>query len=646
MKKMNLFKKITKTLITTTCIYTLFVCSVAFAKGTVSIKADKEKINNGDEFSVTVEAKDKGDSSVAPEISITYDTNRLLFNDCSVEYGGGQGGLITIKDTNANISFTSLSGGTAEVDVSVTFDGDGTNTSAASAYIEVEGEDTAQANGDAGSASNIEAGIIETADSSRVVSTVFADEFMPVGFHKATTTYEEQMVDCAKFDMGDITLIYVMDSDGNNGGFSIYNEQTKELSDFLQIMGIENKFIIALNTDASVNIPSNVTKATLEWNSQKLEAFVFNSDVISEENVQMSDFFLIYAVSSEGNKGFYMYDKADGTYQRYVGFSGNVTGAPNTNNTDLLNTIGNSDTEGQSFIQAVNNSSNVSKGATLLSYQVMGFDAKIVVIAVLLLIVIILLIIITVSSFGRDRDDFYYYGDDENDEDNSEENLEENLEDKFIVESDKRNHQLEIDSKSDSDDEAAKKEDNEFKSEHKVTKDENEDNDVEISEEIVDDEVYNLEDDSDEVPLTKKEQKALEKAKKKEEKRLKKEYGEHGPVDWAEFENIVKSDDERRPSAKSYDELPDYMKEDSDDKKNEEENEVSEADKGSEPLVEEKAKNESGYDFPTKPKENPMKMMRGIPANDNNARVQPKPVQQVELDEDFEFEFLKFDDDD
>ena len=637
MKNMNLFKKITKTFIATACIYTLFTSSFAFAKGTVSIKADKEKINNGDEFSVTIEANDEGDSSVAPEISITYDTNRLLFNDCSVEYGGGQGGLITIKDTNANISFTSLSGGTAEVDVSVTFDGDGTNTSAASAYIEVEGEDTAQTNSETGEASNIEAGTIETADSSKVVSTVFADEFMPVGFHKATTTYEEQMVDCAKFDMGDITLVYVMDADGNNGGFSIYNEQTKELSDFLQIMGIENKFIIALNTDENVISPSNVTKATLEWNSQKLEAFVFNSDVTSEENVQMSDFFLIYAVSSEGNKGFYMYDKADGTYQRYVGFTGNAAGASDNS----FNAVGNSDTEGQSFIQTVNNSSNVSKGASLLSYQVMGFDAKIVVIAVLLLIVIILLIIITVSSFGRDRDDFYYYGDEEDDENVSDDNSKDN---NFIAENEEK-HQSVVDEKI-TKEETTEKDDSESDEENETSADEEADS--ENAEEIDSDELYNLEDEADEVPLTKKEQKALEKARKKEEKRLKKEYGEHGPVDWGEIETIVKSDDDRRPTAKSYDELPDYMKEDSetDEDKNEEENEVSESDKDEELLVQDKAKGENGYDFPTKPKENPMKMMRGIPANDNNARVQPKPVQQVDLDEDFEFEFLKFDDDD
>ena len=46
------------------------------------------------------------------------------------------------------------------------------------------------------------------------------------------------------------------------------------------------------------------------------------------------------------------------------------------------------------------------------------------------------------------------------------------------------------------------------------------------------------------------------------------------------------------------------------------------------------------------PKDNPMEMMRGIPANDNKAPVQAKPVQQFDFDDDFEFEFLDLDEDD
>ncbi len=633
MKKANLFKKISGFAAVTALMCTMLISLSVLAKGKVSVIADKDKINNGDEVSVTIKAEGDGDQAVAPEISVTYDPNRLLFNDCSVEYGGGSGGLITIKDTNANVSFTSLSGGTAEVDVSATFDGDGTNTAAASAYIEVEGEDTAGSVTNTSAGSMVEAGIIETDDSSKVVSTVFADEFMPVGFHKDTTTYEEQMVDCAKFDMGDITLLYVMDADGSNGGFSIYDKNTSELSDFLQIMGIENKFIIALKADESVTIPANVTKATLEWNSEELEAYAFNSDVTSYQNVSMSDFFLLYAVSSEGNKGFYMYDKADGTYQRYIGFAeGQNANTAGVAGSEAESFASGNDTSGHSFIQPVNNSSNDSKGSKLLSIQIMGFDGKIVVIAVLGTIVIILLIILTISAVNRDRDDYYYYGDGEPEDDAYyEENKHSNSMPEEIDISD------EIASDSDESDAEAETIEEKLNLESDAEEEIEPENNIEINE-------------ADEIPLSKKEQKALEKARKKEEKRIKKEYGENGPVDWSEFQDIVKGDDDRRPTSKSYDELPDYMKEDIENKEEDSATEDAKLEEQSSDSEIDKKKSktrdiEGEYEFPTEPKKNPMEMMRRIPANDNNARVQPKPVQQVELDEDFEFEFLKFDED-
>lgn len=644
MKKVNLFKKMAGTILITGVIYTMLFCNLAFAKGTVTVKADKEKINNGEEFSVTVEANNDGDSSVAPEVSITYDTNRLLFNDCSVEYGGGSGGLVTIKDTKADISFTSLSGGTAEVDVSVTFDGDGTNTAAASAYVEVEGEDTAKDIDNNNSASGIETGFIKTEDDSIVISTVFEEDVMPVGFHKESISYEEQMVESAKSDMGDATLLYVVDAEGSNGRFVIYNEQTKTFSDFLQIMGIENRFIIVLKADENVVVPSNVIKANLEWASQNCEAYAFSEEVVSTENVPMNDFFLVYAMSSEGNKGFYMYDKVDGTYQRYVGL---FNASSNTGASGLPG-IGNSNSENsdeQSFIMPVNNSSNISKGSKLLSYQIMGYDAKIVVIAALGIIVIILLIILTITAVGRNRDDYYYEEDEPDSSYNSYEknnlnkidsNKETETVSRDVYESEKDTDIIDIEDIADEE----VKEEKEVKLANKDAKDDEEvtDSDVDISEETQD--IF----EEEKTVLSRKEQKAYDKAKKKEAKRLKKEYGEHGPVDWAEFESIVKGDDDRRPTSKSYDDLPDYMKEDLGKDTN---NEVSEKEETSNSdNIREDSNANSDYEFPTKPKEIPMEMMKKIPANDNNARVQPKPVQQVELDEDFEFEFLKFDDDD
>ena len=302
--------------------------SRVYAAGSVEISADKETAVVGDTITVSVKAENPADAVDAPQISVEYDANRLSFLECDKDYGGGGGGLITLTDTKADISFSVLSGGTAEVKVSAVLDGDGADVPTDSVQIAVDGEDTAAAAVGAGQTeTGVEEGTIMSADGTKVVSTVFADEFMPELFHKTTVTYEEQMVEAAQFDMGDIVLLYVTDTSGNNGTFNVYDQTTGELSDFRSIRGIENRFIIVLPADETVTVPTGFTKATLQWNDQTLEAYMIGDAAsdgeeedtpILSEDVSSEDFFLLYAISSEGNKGWYLYDQTEGTYQRYL----------------------------------------------------------------------------------------------------------------------------------------------------------------------------------------------------------------------------------------------------------------------------------------------------------------------------------------
>lgn len=369
----------------------------AFADGSITLSGDKDTGVVGDTYTVTVTAENPEGAAVAPDIQITYDPNRLSFVDCSAAYGGGGGGLISLTETSATISFTVLSGGGASVDATAVFDGDGANTQSSSVSIFVEGEDTAGSSeampiDDMG----LDAGTVASADGTKYVSTVFASEFMPVGFYKTNVSYEEQMVEAAQFDMGNIVLLYVTDADGNNGNFDIYNPETGELSDFLQLSGIENRFIIALKADESVAVPEGVTKATLQWNEQVLEAYAFNSE-INQDGVSSNDFFLIYAVSSEGNKGFYLYDQKEGTYQRYLG-AGSGNGGSDTPGTGGL------------FAGVSNSVSSDSNAGIPLWMLIAG-----IVLAVLCLGLLIAVIIMGVKL--REFNSYEYIDEDEDDED-------------------------------------------------------------------------------------------------------------------------------------------------------------------------------------------------------------------------------------
>lgn len=662
----------------------MLLLSVSVFAGTVTVTGDKETAAVGDTYTVNIVIDGAEGAAVAPDVSVHYDVNRLEFVSCTGEYGGGGGGLVTINSSNADLTFNILSGGQADVDVFATFDGD-SEPQIVTATVMVDGEDTAKINENAreDTGTGIEAGTVATADG-KYVSSVFADEFMPVGFSKTTVTYEEQMVEAAQFDMGGIVLLYVTDADGNNGNFDMYDQTTGELSDFLQISGIENRFIIALKAGPDVSVPDGFTKATLNWNTQTLEAYAYTGEAGEAVSggaapVDINDFFLIYAISSEGNKGWYMYDQNEGTYQRYVqnlhaGGKGNISGS------------------GENLISKI-----TSPGADSEEGGVNVMLIIVIACAVLLVALIITVIIMAVklhefnsyeyideddyegedsyeapsthvvSAYGRakvseEEPDDYLTRLAKASEELSRENHDEEKEEEINTQSSKKSDNIEIEEEtheSESIESSARSEIPEgFVVRNKAGRIPKEELDMQNRYER--DDEYELfsprdrneydDDDDDEDDfrrLSRAEKKALKaekKARKKEEKRLKKEYGEYGPVDWESWQNGIEGGEKTAAAH-----MNKVVGVDEGAVRREAPIKVSKVEREEMPPSKNLAPKrpvQPEYEEYQPPKDNPMEMMRGIPANDNKAPVQAKPVQQFDFDDDFEFEFLDLDEDD
>ena len=670
----------------------MLLLSVSVFAGTVTATGDKETAAIGDTYTVNIVIDGAEGAAVAPDVSVHYDVNRLEFVSCTGEYGGGGGGLVTINSSNADLTFNILSGGQADVDVFATFDGD-SEPQIVTATVMVDGEDTAKINENAreDTGTGIEAGTVATADG-KYVSSVFADEFMPVGFSKTTVTYEEQMVEAAQFDMGGIVLLYVTDADGNNGNFDMYDQTTGELSDFLQISGIENRFIIALKAGPDVSVPDGFTKATLNWNSQTLEAYAYTGEAGEAASggsdgavsggvapVDINDFFLIYAISSEGNKGWYMYDQNEGTYQRYVqnlhaGSKDNISGS------------------GENLISKITGPSADSEEG--------GVNVMLIIViacAVLLVALIVTVIIMAVklheynsyeyideedyegedsyeapathvvSAYGRakvseEEPDDYLTRLAKASEELSRESHEEEKEEDINTQSSNKSDNIEIEEEtheSESVESSARSEIPEgFVVRNKAGRIPKEELDMQNRYER--DDEYELfsprdrneydddEDDEDDFRrLSRAEKKALKaekKARKKEEKRLKKEYGEYGPVDWESWQNGIEGGE--KTAAAHMNKVAGV---DEGAVRREAPIKVSRVERDEMPPSKNLAPKrpvQPEYEEYQPPKDNPMEMMRGIPANDNKAPVQAKPVQQFDFDDDFEFEFLDLDEDD
>ena len=625
----------------------ILTAAPVFAEG-LGVSVDKDSCEIGDRVTVSIDAEKAGGGAAPADIQVEFDARRLNFENCSVEYGGGGGGLVTFKDKAATVEFTTLSGGTADVRVTAVSD-DAAEPETASVSIAVNGEDTAAlAGGDLTAATGVSEGSVDIGDG-RMLQAVFADEFMPSLFHKETAQYNGQTVESARFDMGDLNLVYTTDSAGADGRFMIL-DSAGNLTDFRMIQGIENRFIIVLS-DCEGAIPDGYTKAVLDWNGQTLTAFmeesVANGTATAVDGINPADFFLVYAMSSEGNKGWYRYDQNEGTYQRFVNAS--ASGEAGAGGADSQSE---SDSEG------------------ILDEYIPGSVQSILVLALvpfaLILLITVIVLAVKLRDYSDELDAVYegYYGDEDEEDEDEEEDEAPVRRAGAVTAASLVGRSMSEEDEEDDEEEEEDDEDGEDVNEEEEDEEEDEEDDEDDDEEDEEDE--DDEEDEEDRPLTRRERRELAREEKwrlkEEKKRAKlraKGYEEATPMDWSSFEKDRDEDVKIAPPRKS--KPPKYMTEslpvENDEESDMMEEEVRKAPlpprkkvvtaeeiKPSRPAHEEDARLRQKRLFEQQQRIEEQRRIEQEMAEEKSRNEQQKFIasktDELDLDEDFQFEFL------
>ena len=404
-------QKLGRILLSMTALTAALLFSPADIYAAVSFRVKSEKTDDvfSDTVTVYVKTSEPEDPSVAPEISITYDADKLEVTDCNVAYGGG-GGLLTITGTDAQITMKALAAGSASISAEAVIDDDGNNPATGSTSVVVGGNTAADLSSDAtlraltvspgslspaftpqgteytievddsvtditvsggvtdekaqitaasgfknlksgtneavitvtaedgstmtyhftitrgGTADETDAeeaepeqmqqaasadGLTFTADGTDyTISETVSDEQLPADCSKTEVSYGGQTVEGAIWQPGGLTLLYAKKTDGE-GSFFIYDSTKNSFQIFVQIMGIENHYIVPVAPQESV--PGGFTEEDLQWNNSYLPAYQ-----TAKGDPDLADaFYLLYTYNNEGNTGFYLYDVAEGSFQRY-----------------------------------------------------------------------------------------------------------------------------------------------------------------------------------------------------------------------------------------------------------------------------------------------------------------------------------------
>ena len=267
----------------------------------------------GAKFEVT--AKLSADDWIASGNAVLdYDTDYLRFvSGEGVTESGGQLTLAGTADSsmeiNWTITFQALAEGNTKIEIltatGTAADGDSIQITHGNSAIYIGPGDPSLIEPETETVSGIP---VTINGSSYTVSTKFSDVLVPEGFVKTEVTYEGQMCEAA---LQESSGKYVMLASASDGGesFFLYDPENGSFVPFCQIYVSDVRYIVLLSEDKSAELPEYLQQTTMTIDGREFIAW---------QNINDSEYYVVYALNSDGKKGYYQYDTVDATYQRYV----------------------------------------------------------------------------------------------------------------------------------------------------------------------------------------------------------------------------------------------------------------------------------------------------------------------------------------
>lgn len=146
------------------------------------------------------------------------------------------------------------------------------------------------------------------------ISENFGEEAAPEDFSEQTVNYHDAQYRGLSYNNGSVTLLYpVTEGEETAGRFFVYDETRDVFYDFAKL-ACGDSYVIALLPPVDTEMPEGYSQTTVTLaDGTMITAYEEQSE--EGENIE---FYLFYAVNSEGTEGWYRYDSVEGTYQRFT----------------------------------------------------------------------------------------------------------------------------------------------------------------------------------------------------------------------------------------------------------------------------------------------------------------------------------------
>ena len=253
----------------------------------------------------------------------------------------------------------------------------------------------------------------------QAVEEIPADK-IPASFESTLLVVNGQQMPGLSFDKGDLKVLY-LNNTNNAGSLYVYDEAQQTIYPFIKLTS-EKSYVMVLLPDeqnapapegfesctfsiegkglvSAYQLKENAPAGTEELEDATMSFNLFAPETFYAAEPKASDFYLIYCMNDDGEKGWYMYDSVEETFQRYIATAPSVP-------------VEGDDSELDSELAALQKELNTAK---MTQYIIVAIAAAVI------LILVIVIIVIVVRNRNKEDDFFEGYEDEEDDEYDEEE---------------------------------------------------------------------------------------------------------------------------------------------------------------------------------------------------------------------------------
>nr|WP_296030605.1 cohesin domain-containing protein [uncultured Dorea sp.] len=382
-------KRLKKILVTVLMICLMCPCiSVITEAAEAELRFSDPSTTVGAEVDVTVKLS-SASSIRSMEAALEYDTSSLKFisGDNATENDGTIKLMWTGSGTTAEfgLKFQALQEGNTNIEVAsakgTSTDGTTLDITEGSSAITIGEGDPSLIQDNASDSTvgtdttdNASAVTVKIGKKEYTVSNDFSDALIPEGFTRNEISFEGTNCQVITQESSGTNAMYLTENESGVADFYLYNNDDGSFSPFEEVEISKDHYIIPILNDGKLKLSNQYQKTTLTLNGKEFDTW---------QDTKNAEYYIIYALNSNGEKTTYRYDTSDGTYQKYE---------PETSETSTI-------------------SGKNGKGlwGKVLNFVENFLDIVVIIALALILILVLVLIVTSVKLYHRDLelDDLY-----------------------------------------------------------------------------------------------------------------------------------------------------------------------------------------------------------------------------------------------